>query len=542
MSRRLLERHSHMNDAAAARPAELAARRTQRGTGDSVLVAAKSDAPSIVGVRNVCKSFGPIAALKNISLDINLGEIRGICGENGAGKSTLVKILTGVYRPDEGTILIDGAAASVATPRQAQELGIAIVAQELSLCPDLSVEDNIWLGSLRVPFLHKQPDLRKRAAETLALLGAGHIRLDQLVATLSMGERQLVEIARLLTRDARVLILDEPTATLTDVEIERIFSALLAVKREGRSVLYITHRLAEVYTICDRVTVLRNGELIATTSLEGLERAALIELMLGRPSGEMYPEETRERGAPALMVDDLSLPDVVDHFSMNVRRGEILCIAGQVGSGAAEIITALAGLVHDASGRVVVNGKSLKLGSPVRAAQRGIMFVSGDRAAEGVFRRLSVMHNLVATRLREHSLLGFLRGGALRTAAIRLAKRVGIDRRRLRSRAEELSGGNQQKLAFGRSIGRQAGGVLLMNEPTRGIDVGARAEIYRLMRTFCEEGYALVLASSDLEEIVGVGDAVITLYRGQQIGRYRRGEVSMHRVVADITQPPDDRP
>jgi ribose transport system ATP-binding protein/rhamnose transport system ATP-binding protein len=354
-----------------------------------------------------------------------------------------------------------------------------------------------------------------------------------------MGERQLVEIARLLTRDARVLILDEPTATLTDVEIERIFAALLALKREGRSVLYITHRLAEVYAICDRVSVLRNGELITTTSLKGLDRAALIELMLGRPSGEMYPEEARARGAPALVVQRLALPGIVDGFAMTVPRGEILCIAGQVGSGAAEIIAALAGLVHNASGSVLVNGRPLKLGSPARAAQRGIMFVSGDRAAEGVFRRLSVLHNLVATRLGDYSLFGFLRTGALRKAAARLAQRVSVDRRRMRARAEELSGGNQQKLAFGRSVERHANGVLLMNEPTRGIDVGARAEIYRLMRSLCEEGYALVMASSDLEEIVGVGDVIITLYRGRQIGIYRRSEVSMHRIVADITHPAD---
>jgi ribose transport system ATP-binding protein/rhamnose transport system ATP-binding protein len=502
----------------------------------------KAGAKPVVGVRHLSKSFGPIAALKDVSLDIGPGEIRGICGENGAGKSTLVKILTGVYRPDEGAVLIGGAEVSVATPRQAQERGIAIVAQELSLCPDLSVEDNIWLGSLRVPFLHKRPELRRRAAETLALLGAGHLKLDALVATLSMGERQLVEIARLLTRDARVLILDEPTATLTDVEIERIFAALLAVKREGRSVLYITHRLAEVYAICDRVSVLRNGELVATTTLNGLDRSALIELMLGRPSGEMYPEETRARDAPALIVEGLSLPGIVDNFAMTVRRGEILCIAGQVGSGAAEIIAALAGLVHDADGRVTVNGRPLTLGSPSRAAQRGIMFVSGDRAAEGLFRRLNVLHNLVATRLREHSLLGFLRGGALRVAAARLAKRVGVDRRRLRARAEELSGGNQQKIAFGRSIERRSNGILLMNEPTRGIDVGARAEIYRLMRTFCEEGHALVMASSDLEEIVGVGDVIITLYRGRQVGHYRRSEATMHRIVADITHPADPTP
>jgi ribose transport system ATP-binding protein/rhamnose transport system ATP-binding protein len=523
----------------AARSGEPASRLQSRRGDDGAIQADGAGAASVVGVRHLSKSFGPIAALKDISLDIGPGEIHGICGENGAGKSTLVKILTGVYRPDDGTVLVGGEPASVTTPRQAQERGIAIVSQELSLCPDLSVEDNIWLGSLRVPFLHKRAELRRRAAQTLTLLGADHIKLDAAVASLSMGERQLVEIARLLTRDARVLILDEPTATLTDVEIERIFAALLAVKREGRSVLYITHRLAEVYEICDRVSVLRNGELVTTTSLKGLDRAALIELMLGRPSGEMYPDETRARGVPALVVEGLTLPGIVDNFAMTACRGEILCIAGQVGSGAAEIVSALAGLAHNASGRVAANGRSLKLGSPARAARRGIMFVSGDRASEGVFRRLSVLNNLVATRLDDHSLFGFLRSGALRATAGRLAKRVGIDHRRLRSRAEDLSGGNQQKLAFGRSIGGPANGVLLMNEPTRGIDVGARAEIYRLMRTFCEEGYALVMASSDLEEIVGVGDVVITLYRGRQVRQYRRSEITMHRIVADITHPTD---
>jgi ABC-type sugar transport system ATPase subunit len=505
----------------------------------SMSAATGAAAASVLGVADLSKSFGPIAALRNVSLDIAAGEIRGICGENGAGKSTLVKLLTGVYRPDGGSITIAGRPCTITTPRQAQELGIALVAQELSLCPDLSVEDNIWLGSLQVPFLHKKASLRRRAGEALALLGAGHIPLDALVASLSMGERQLVEIARLLTRDARVLILDEPTATLTDVEIERIFAALLAVKREGRSIVYITHRLAEVYAICDRVTVLRNGELIATAELAGLDRAALIELMLGRPSDEMYPEEARSEGAPALVVEKLSVPGAIVDFSMTVRRGEILCIAGQVGSGATEIINALAGLAHDATGRVAVNGRRLVLGSSSRAARCGIMFVSGDRAAEGVFRRLSILDNLVATRLRDHARLGFLRRGALRTTAASLARRIGIDRQRVRARADVLSGGNQQKLAFGRCLDRRQGGVLVMNEPTRGIDVGARADIYRLMREFGEAGHALVLASSDLEEILGVGDVVITLYRGRQVGRYRRGEAPMHRIVADITHPPE---
>src|SRR5262245_50492809 len=416
--------------------------------------AATDPSSSILGVRGLSKSFGAITALKNVSLDFAPGEIRAICGENGAGKSTLVKILTGVYRPDAGTLTVNGEACTIASPRQAQEHGIALVAQELSLCPDLSVEDNIWLGSLKVPFFHRQADLRQRAREALERLGAGHIALDAPVRRLAIGERQLVEIARMLTRDARGLLLDEPTATLTDLEIDRIFSALVALRREGRAIVYITHRLAEVFRICDSVSVLRNGELVATRRVADINRRGLIEMMLGRSFVDMYPEPPRHDDEPALTVENLGVPGCVTNFSMTVPRGKILCIAGQVGSGAVEVISALAGLVHEASGKVMVDGKPLRLGSAAEALRRNVMFVSGDRAEEGVFRRLSVLDNLVATRLDRHAVLGLVSRRGLRTAALALAEKVGVDRRRLHAAADELSGGNQQKLAFGRCIDR----------------------------------------------------------------------------------------
>jgi ABC-type sugar transport system ATPase subunit len=494
-------------------------------------------ANSAVGVSALSKSFGAIAALKDISLEVNAGEVRAICGENGAGKSTLVKILTGVYRPDSGLVTVGGAPVAIDTPRKAQELGIALVAQELSLCPDLSVEDNVWLGSVKVPFLHKRPELREQARAALKLLGMEHIPLGTPVGRLTMGERQLVEIARMLTRDARVLILDEPTATLSDIEIERIFAALLALKREGKSVIYITHRLAEVFRICDSVTVLRNGEHVDTRPVAGLDRKSLIEMMLGRSFVEMYPEAQRTGGDAALTVENLTVPGRVTTFAMSVPKVKIVCIAGQVGSGAAEVVNALAGLAHDATGDVRVNGEPLRLGSASRALKNNVMFISGDRAEEGVFRRLSMFDNLVVTRLSAYAPGGILRRGALRAVAIELAARVGVDRRRMRSVADELSGGNQQKLAFGRCIDRGEAGVLVMNEPTRGIDVGARADIYRIMREFCAQGHGLVVTSSDLEEIVGLGDVVITMYRGNRVGVYSRKEVTMHRVVSDITHP-----
>lgn len=491
----------------------------------------------IFSIRDLSKSFGPVQALKRVSLDFHLGEIHAICGENGAGKSTLVKMLAGINQPDSGAIFFGGKTCVLTSPAEAQRLGVAMVAQELSLCPDLTVLDNIWLGSMEVPLLHRRRILRDRAREALALLGADQISLDAPVHALTMGERQLIEIARMLTRNAQVFILDEPTATLSDREIDRIFEALARMRQENRSVIYITHRLAEVFRICDRVTVLRNGEMVGSSPTGEMNRTRLIELMLGRSFVEMYPEHGHAVGETVLQIDNLDIPGAVSDFNLSVPRGDIVCIAGQVGSGAESVIRAVAGLVYDARGSVRVNGRAMRLGSAEEAVRHNVMFVSGDRAEEGIFRSRSVIDNLVATRLTDMSRFGFLNPSTLRVLAADLAGRVGVDRRRLRSRAGDLSGGNQQKLAFGRCLGRVEPGVIVLIEPTRGIDIGARAEIYQLMRDFCVQGYGLLVASTDLEEVVGLADAVVTMYRSRQVGYYRGGDITMQNIVADITHP-----
>lgn len=484
------------------------------------------------------KSFGAVAALKDVSVSLAAGEIRALCGENGAGKSTLVKLLMGVHHPDSGRILIDGTPQLLRTPQTAQQLGLAMVAQELSLAPHLSVLDNIWLGNRQVPLMHRRPALRAKARAALEQLGAAHLDLDRPAGTLTIGERQIVEIARLIARDARLLILDEPTASLSDVEIERIFHALRQVRASGRTALYVTHRLGEIFEICDSVTVLRNGEHIATQPVGALTRSSLIELMLGRPIEDMYPpSDAHAAEDAALTVQDLTIPGIAEGISFAAPRGKILCLAGQVGSGAQAVPRALAGLVPDATGRVRVNGAELRLGSVRRSLKQGMFFISEDRSSEGVFLGRSVLENLVTLRLADHRRLGLLSWPRLRAAAARLAGKTGVERKRLSARAADLSGGNQQKLLFGRGLDFTDPGILLMNDPTRGVDVGSRAEIYRLMRAFCDIGFALVMSSADLEEVIGIADVVLTMFRGRIIARYEGDQIAMRPILADITHP-----
>jgi len=488
-----------------------------------------------VFIDKISKKFGNVYALKNISLSINCSEVIGICGENGAGKSTLVKLLTGLHQPDEGCIHFDNQIKSIKGPAEAQRLGIALVSQELSLAPDLSVLDNIWLGNQQIPFFHKKSKFLNKAIESLELLGLDASVINRPVGLLSLAEKQLVEIARNLCRDARLILMDEPTATLSDREIELLFKAIKRLKADGKSILYISHRITELFSICDRVSILRNGELIKNTNINEINKTSLIELMIGRELNEIYPLKTKCFGQELLKVNGLNLPGIVQDVNFSLKKGQIIGISGQIGSGASEVIRSLAGLNPLASGDIYIEGDLIKLSSRDKMLKKGISFISEDRAAEGIFLKKDIRENLVVSRFSEVMSFGLLNWVKLNIKAKIFAISVGLDHTRLKDEAQNLSGGNQQKIAFGRNIDSLNIKLLIMNEPTRGVDIGARAEIYLILRQFCEKGFGILFHSTDLEEITGLSDQVITMYRGEIKNFYDQNEINFHDILKDIT-------
>jgi ABC-type sugar transport system ATPase subunit len=493
----------------------------------------------LLEVVDLSKSFGPVRAVRSLSLDVRAGEVHAICGHNGAGKSTLVKSLVGLVRPDEGTIRFGGEELSLRNPLDAQGHGIALVNQELSLVPELSVEDNIFLGGLDVPLVYRRKPLSQQARAVLDQLGLGHVHLGTPVETLSIGERQLVEIARLLVRDARLLILDEPTATLSKPEIARVFRATRDLVAQGRSVIFVSHRLDEVFELCDRVTVLRDGQRVGTHEIHEIDRRALIGLMLGEMEGAkaMVEHEHALPGSGERLVEivGLTVPGSVEDVSLVLESGLITGLAGQVGSGTSTILRALGGLVPGVSGTVEVRGRKVLLSTPRRAVEAGVLYIPNDRQREGLFLGQTVERNLTVARLRRLSRLGVLLRRRAHRIARALAAMAGVPVERLGSPAGSLSGGNQQKVLLGRALELDGTALLALDEPTRGVDVGGRADIHDLVRAAAERGTAVIFSSSELDEVLDLADVVVTIFHGRIVSIVPRDEASASAILADMT-------
>jgi len=488
---------------------------------------------TILELAGVTKAFGGVRALRGVSFDLKAGEVHALVGENGAGKSTLIKIITGAYTPDSGSISIHSQVFDRLDPPQARRLGVAAIYQQPALFPDLSVSENIAFG-FEPPGGWQWIDWRRRrerAGRLLDQIGAA-VDPDAEVGDLSMPEQQLVEIARSVGANAQILILDEPTASLTDREVDRLFRAIGELKARGVGLLYISHRLEELPRVADRVSALRDGAMVGTRAMADVDRAGLIRMMVGRDLASVFPKTVVEPGPVALRVEGLNCraAGVHDVF-LEVRRGEILGLAGLIGSGRTELARTLFGLTSADSGRIVVDGADLKIHSPEAAIAAGIAYVPEDRRRHGVIPELSVAANSTLAMLGTVSSFGWLRLGRERAAALALVERFGVKTASVDSPLENLSGGNQQKVALGRWIARNPK-VLILDEPTQGVDVGSKAEIHRIMGELVAAGVAILMISSELPEILGMSDRVAVVHAGSIVATLDRSEATAEGIMA----------
>lgn len=468
----------------------------------------------LLRMQEISKRFGATHALRGVSLEVRPGEVLALIGENGAGKSTLMKVLSGVHPSDDGRMELAGRPYAPQNPQDARQAGVAIVYQELTLAPDLSVEDNIMLGQEvgRSGWLDRT-EQRRRVRAALERLGHADLRLDTPVCRLSVGMQQVVEIARALVLEAKLIVFDEPTSSLTQHDALRLFDVIGRLKQSGIAIVYISHFLEEVRRISDRFTVLRDGCSVGTGDLQGTSESQIIALMAGRSVDELFPQVPHTPGAPILSLADLSGVRLPHNVSFELRRGEILGIAGLVGAGRTELLRCLYGLDPVARGTVRVTG-NVPRHSPAGLIAAGVGFVSEDRKGEGLAQLQSIADNLTASHLAPYTRLGFLNLGRRRSAVRTWMERLQVKARSPEQRLVELSGGNQQKVAIARVL-HQGADVLLLDEPTRGIDVGTKAEIYRLMGEAAAQGKGIIFVSSYFTELLAVCDRIAVMARGK---------------------------
>lgn len=489
---------------------------------------------AVVRTERIRKDFSAVTVLQGISLELQGGEVLGLIGENGAGKSTLMKILSGIYQPTSGYLFIDGKPTAFHTPSDAKALGVSIVPQEFNLCPDLSVSENVYLGDelLGPGGLLDRAAMRKRTQELLAELSAA-IDPDARITQLSAAQKQLVEICKALVHEARVLILDEPTTVLTRIEIDSLFRVMRDLKARGIALVYVSHKLGEVAEICDRVAVLRDGELVHVAAAASLSLEEMAQRMVGRELSDVFPKlaEPSQDAAILLEVEGLSSPGAFENVSFSVRAGEILGLAGLVGAGRTEVAEAVMGL-RRATGRIAVGGQELRSHRPMEAVAAGIGYLSEDRQGSGVMVPFTIAENTTLVSLPNYSrgLLGLVDRTREEASAMRWKGLFNIKATATSQRLEELSGGNQQKVSLAKSLDPEPK-ILIVDEPTRGVDVGAKQEIYRLVTDLAAKGIAIIFISSELEEIIGMCRRVLVMRGGRIAGFVEGSAVNEEEIM-----------
>ncbi|WP_330538927.1 ribose ABC transporter ATP-binding protein RbsA [Aeromonas hydrophila] len=485
----------------------------------------------ILALSGIVKTFPGVRALDEAGLKVYPGQVMALLGENGAGKSTLMKVLTGIYQADAGSINYRGQPVHFKGPRDSQDQGISIIHQELNLLPELSIAANIFLGrEPRTRFGsidHKQ--LRERASTLLARLGVKH-GPDTRLGDLSIGEQQMVEIAKALSFDASVIIMDEPTDALTDTETEQLFVVIRELREQGCGIVYISHRLKEIFEICDRVTVLRDGKWIGEQAVSELDEDRIIEMMVGRRLEEQYPRLARELGPVSLQVKDLAGPGV-HGVSFSLRQGEILGFSGLMGSGRTELMKLIYGASPISAGDITVDGHALTPKSPADGLAAGIAYISEDRKGDGLVLELSVRENMSLCALGEFISHGKIDGQAERQAVGDYVRLFNIKTPSQDQLIKLLSGGNQQKVAIAKGLLTRPK-VLILDEPTRGVDVGAKKEIYQLINQFKKEGMSIILVSSEMPEVLGMSDRIMVMHEGRISAEFNTHDANQEKLMA----------
>lgn len=492
----------------------------------------QNDGP-VMSLKDISKSFPGVKALDHVSLSVHRGEILGLVGENGAGKSTLMKILSGAYTKDSGEIYLEGTLVDIDSPIAGRNLGISIIYQELSLIRQLSVTENLFLGNLRTTKngVVDWKGMRKTAISALADMGLD-FSVDTLIRDLNVAQCQMVEICRAtIINKAKVLIMDEPTSSLIDREIEHMFTQMLRLKAQGIAIIYVTHRLDELFRITDNIAVLKDGRNAGSFKTSTTNKMEIVHSMVGREIGEFYPPHDSVRRAPVLEVRNLSQGKVVKNISFTVYAGEILGFAGLIGSGRSETMMSIFGAMPEVTGDIILDGKKVSFRRPKEAIAAGIALAPEDRKIQGLVLNMSIKHNTSLANLDgilgKSRFINFKKEADVANAYI---KQLDIRTSDAEKRVVELSGGNQQKVIVGKWLFTKAK-VLIFDEPTKGIDVGAKAEIYRIMRRLANEGAAVIMISSDLPEVIGVSDRIIVMHEGELKGEFTYLDVSEASIM-----------
>ena len=484
-----------------------------------------------IEMRGIDKSFGGNAVLKSAGFLLDDGEIHALMGENGAGKSTLMKILTGVYTKDAGTVLVDGKEVCYNDPQEAEKAGIVFIHQELNVLFDLTVEENMFLGKeIKKAFgVCDKKAMRKKVKEILDMLG---VKIDpgQRMDELSIGQQQMIEIAKALMVDAKVIIMDEPTAALTQSETEVLFEVVNSLRKKGVSIVYISHRMEEIFELCDRITVLRDGSYIGTKKISEIDMNDVVKMMIGREIGERYPARESAIGDVAFEVKNLNCPGVFENVSFQVHAGEVLGVSGLMGAGRTEIMQAIFGNMPNVTGDIYLNCQIIKNKNPQQAIANGIGFITEDRKVEGLMLEESIMKNISLANLGRISKNGVIQKKEEQDLVKRGIEELKIKCFGPQHECNNLSGGNQQKVVFAKWIYTDPK-VLILDEPTRGVDIGAKKEIYNIINELAAKGVAIIMVSSELPEVLGMSDRVMVVSEGKITGIINKEDANQENVM-----------